>query len=478
MAAYRVPMENATPSGAEPRRVLVVDGDPGMRVLLGETLEREGFAVTVAETGEAVIAAVERTRFDAVVLDKELPDINGLDLVFFLRHRCPGTPVVLIATHGGEPSEAAGRHRGASRYLDKPVRPSDLVAAVHEVAGHRRSTSGRAAMSRVAPRLGPRDDPAGDLWGVVLAGGHSLRLREVTRRMHGQPRPRQDARLAGPHSMLRQTLDRVALEIPWGRTVVAGLHCHARYLEAEFGGSPPPLLLQPRDRGTAAGVLLPAYWIRWHDPGATLAVFPSDHFVAEPRLFMDHVAEAVEFVARYPRWIVLLGAEPSEPETEYGWIMRDAVLGCTASGPVWRVARFVEKPWAASARRCLADGGWWNTGILVAKVATLVDAARQLLPALHGRFVQLAPLIGTTVETRALRRAYAALPSPDFSRAMLEQCVPILAVTPLTGVSWCDLGSPRRLATALGRAGIPSPGLVPSPHGVEAGGSDLRAGSP
>jgi mannose-1-phosphate guanylyltransferase len=239
------------------------------------------------------------------------------------------------------------------------------------------------------------------------------------------------------------------------------------------------VLLQPRDRGTAAGVLLPVYWIRWRDPGATVAVFPPDHFIPEPRRFMDRVAEAVEFVSRYPRWIVVLGAEPSGPATEYGWIMPGAVLGCTAARPVWRAAGFVEGPWAATARRCLAGGGLWNTGVFVAKVATLVDAARQLIPSLHTRFVPLAPLLASTVETRALRHAYAALPGADFSRAMLERCVPILAVTRLTGVFWCDVGSPQRLATALRRAGIPAPWLVPAsdaPHGVSAGGSDPRAG--
>jgi mannose-1-phosphate guanylyltransferase len=280
--------------------------------------------------------------------------------------------------------------------------------------------------------------------------------------------------------MVRQTLDRVALQIPRQRTVVVGLRTHPRYLEAEFGAAPPPLVRQPRDRGTAASVLLPAYWIRWRDLGATVAVFPSDHFIPEPRRFMDRVAEAVAFVSRYPGRIVLLGAAPRRPETQYGWIRPGAVLGRTAGGPVWSVADFGEQPSAATARRWLGDG-LWNTGVFVAKVATLVDAARQLLPGLHTRFVQLGPLLGSSVETRALRRAFATMPSVNFSRAMLEQCVPILAVAPLTGVAWYDLGSPHRPATALRRAGTPAPRAVtPSDcsPGVHAGGRAARAGGP
>jgi mannose-1-phosphate guanylyltransferase len=479
MQSHMMTTESRISTQAEARRVLVVDHDPKMRVFLGETLERAGFAVTIAETGEALITAVEQTRFDAVVLDKEMPDINGLDLVFFMRHRWPETPVILVSSHGGDLSAAVALGRGAARYLDKPVRSSDLVAILQEVTGRRPPDLSLRKASRVASRnLESGDEPAGDLWGVVLAGEPGQRLRGVTRRLHGAPRPRQYARLVGPHSLLRQTLDRVALEIPRQRTVVVSLRSHVRYLEAEFDDASPPLvLLQPSSRGTAAGVLLPAYWVRWRDPGAIVAVFPSDHFIPEPRRFMDRVAEAVEFVSRYPRWIVLLGAEPSRPATEYGWIIPGAVLGCAAARPVWRASGFVEQPSAAAARRCLVDG-LWNTGVFVAKAATLVDAARQLIPSLHTRFVQLAPLLGSTVETRALRRAYAALPSADFSRAMLERCVPILAASRLTGVSWCDLGSPQRLATALRRAGIPAPWLVtPSdePHGVPADESDPRA---
>ena len=103
-------------------------------------------------------------------------------------------------------------------------------------------------------------------------------------------------------------------------------------------------------------MLLPAYWIRWHDPGAIVAVFPSDHVIPEPRRFMDRVADVVEFVRRYPRWIVLLGAEPRPPETQGGLIMPGAELGSTAGGAVWRVAAVGERPWTATAPPWLGAG--------------------------------------------------------------------------------------------------------------------------
>src|SRR6266700_1199921 len=120
----------------------------------------------------------------------------------------------------------------------------------------------------------------GNLWAIVLAGGEGVRLRSLTRRLYGYDRPKQYAALVGARSLLRQTLDRVGLLIPPERTVVVTLASHARYVEAELRGAPRPhVLAQPYDRGTAAGIFLPAHWIRLRDPDATVVVFPSDHFV-------------------------------------------------------------------------------------------------------------------------------------------------------------------------------------------------------
>ena len=101
------------------------------------------------------------------------------------------------------------------------------------------------------------------LWGVVLAGGGGVRLKALAQRICGDDRPKQYVPVFGARTLLRQTLDRVVLGIPPLRTVVVTLRSHARYFAGQWAGPGPPphVLVQPADRGTAAGILFPLHWV-------------------------------------------------------------------------------------------------------------------------------------------------------------------------------------------------------------------------
>jgi mannose-1-phosphate guanylyltransferase len=292
-------------------------------------------------------------------------------------------------------------------------------------------------------------------WAVILAGGEGMRLRPLVRQVLGADRPKQYVRLLGPRTLLRQTLDRVALAIPEERTLVATVRRHAGYIAEEFpGGTRPRILAQPLDRGTAAGVLYPAHWIAWRNPEATVAIFPSDHFLLGETSFMAHVAEVTCWVETHPERLVLLGAPPASPEVEYGWIEPSEALGDLSTGPVRAVRQFWEKPSVARARACLEAGHLWNTSVLVGKVATLVQTGWQALPELSDRLAHIEPFVGTPEEADAVRQAYELMPRANFSKDVLEPCPEALAVSRLPRIVWSDLGSPHRVMEALTRMRI------------------------
>src|SRR5277367_3607604 len=191
-------------------------------------------------------------------------------------------------------------------------------------------------------------------WAIVLAGGEGVRLRPLVRQLCGDERPKQFAKIVGSKSLLGHTLERVGLEIPPARTVIVTCRAHSEYMAREFAEAPPhPVLVQPHDRGTAAGIFLPAHWIYSADPGAVVAVFPSDHFIREGDVFMRHIDKVATFVRRQPERMVLIGAQADTAETEYGWIEPSEPLGRIGAAPILQVTRFWEKPSEVQARACL-----------------------------------------------------------------------------------------------------------------------------
>jgi len=294
----------------------------------------------------------------------------------------------------------------------------------------------RAARPEAAPRM----------WAVVLAGGEGCRLKPLVRRLFGDERPKQYVPLLGPTSLLRATLDRVGRLVPVERTLVVSQYDHSRYLDRELVDfAAPHVLLQPENRGTGTAVLYAAHTIRRLDPDAIVAVFPSDHYIREEDAFLAHVAEVSGFVERHAERLVLLGARPTSPETEYGWVRPGAAIGETNAGPICRVQGFLEKPEPESAQRCMSSGWLWNTFAFVTSLPTLLGAGHELLPEVDDRLSLIAAFSGSRHEGWAVRQAFSMMPTTDFSRGILERCPPWLGVSKLPGLVWSDLGTPRRV---------------------------------
>jgi len=122
------------------RTVLVVDDEPEIVRLVRDYLERAGFAVATAATGEDALRAVRRARPDIVVLDLGLPGLDGLDVARELR-RGGAVPIIMLTARTEEADRVAGLELGADDYVSKPFSPRELVARVRAVL--RRSDTAR-----------------------------------------------------------------------------------------------------------------------------------------------------------------------------------------------------------------------------------------------------------------------------------------------------------------------------------------------
>jgi two-component system, chemotaxis family, chemotaxis protein CheY len=118
------------------QRVLVVEDSATMRGFVTAALEAAGpYAVTQAESGFHALKILPRGRYDLIITDINMPDINGLELVRFIResetHKA--TPLIIISTDGREADRDRGLKLGANAYLTKPFQPEQLLEVVRSL---------------------------------------------------------------------------------------------------------------------------------------------------------------------------------------------------------------------------------------------------------------------------------------------------------------------------------------------------------
>lgn len=291
-------------------------------------------------------------------------------------------------------------------------------------------------------------DGQGNVWGIVLAAGDGKRLSQLTTDERGVVVPKQYCSFAGGRSLLARALARAQSVAPRERVAVVVAGAHRHWWEEELVELPPAnVLVQPCNRGTACGLLLPLVHVRLRDPGAILVVFPSDHYVADEPTFRDAIAEAVRQAAELDGRLLLLGINPDQPDPEYGWIRPASTIGGVPS----RVVSFIEKPDRALAERLMASGALWNSFTFVTSAHTLLALFQRRLPWLVERFA-VAFAAGAGAWWQApLTEVYNDLPTLDFAHAVLERTDEELRVMAVPPCGWTDLGTPTRVAECLRR---------------------------
>jgi two-component system chemotaxis response regulator CheY len=121
-----------------PPRVLVVEDSATMRAFVSAALEAEGrFSVTTASSGFEALKLLPRERFDLFITDINMPDINGLELIRFVRDSPVHgkVPLIIISTDGAERDRERGMRLGADAYLVKPFPPEMLVDLAARAVG-------------------------------------------------------------------------------------------------------------------------------------------------------------------------------------------------------------------------------------------------------------------------------------------------------------------------------------------------------
>ena len=283
-------------------------------------------------------------------------------------------------------------------------------------------------------------------WCVVLAGGDGARLRGLTRFAFGDDRPKQFCPLLGRDTLLQEARQRAERSISPDHILYSLTRIHQNYYLRDLGDRPCQRVVQPSNKGTAPAILYTLLHIARMDPDAVVAILPSDHYYSREDVFTAALESAFAIGEEGPESIVLLGAQPTGPEVEYGWIEMGDVVGPRKG--VLRVTQFHEKPPLPIAKHLLRSGSLWNTFVMVGSVNAFLDLALATVPGLL-RDLKSAPIFSISDGETGLAGIYDQIDPTDFSRQVLSPGATRLLTLPLGDVEWSDLGDPNRVIHAL-----------------------------
>lgn len=269
------------------------------------------------------------------------------------------------------------------------------------------------------------------LWTVIMAGGLGSRFWPVS----STDSPKQFIDVMGVgKSMLQLTFERFAKLCPRQQIVVVTGEAYADRVREQLPGLLPyQVLAEPLRRNTAPCVAYAASLISRIDPDATIIVTPSDLAIFHEDKFFDDLRQAVDTVQRHD-WIITLGAQPTRPDTSYGYIQFREQPSLPEAHNLHEVVTFTEKPPIDMARQMIASGEFfWNAGIFVWTLPVLHRAYRQHLPAIADSFFNL----GLLTPWREMERLYSQCESVSVDNGIMEHAdnVHVLAAS----FGWSDV---------------------------------------
>lgn len=272
---------------------------------------------------------------------------------------------------------------------------------------------------------------------VIMAGGVGSRFWP----MSNEDCPKQFIDILGcGRTMIQLTLDRFRTLVAPENVWVVTSERYAATVRQQLPEIPAEnILLEPCMRGTAPCVCYVSWKIKKRDPRATIVVTPADQLVKDVDNFRQSITESIEFAAETDA-IVTLGIRPTFPSTGYGYIKADLAYSSSRQRNIFSVDQFREKPDLETAKSYIAQPNYfWNSGIFVWSVATIVNAFRVYAPGISSIFEKLLPAYDTADEQSLINEHFPTCENISVDYAILENADGVY-VRP-SDFAWTDLGT-------------------------------------
>ena len=279
---------------------------------------------------------------------------------------------------------------------------------------------------------------------VIMAGGIGSRFWPMSRTSF----PKQFHDILGTGStLIQQTFERFLSICPAENIIVVTSTIYKDLVLNQLEGiKEENILLEPSRRNTAPCIAYAAHRIKKENKDAVMIVAPSDHLVLKEAAFNNTIETAIEQAVNSGN-LVTLGIKPSRPDTGYGYIQFEDDPESELE-QVRKVKTFTEKPDIELAREFIHSGDfYWNSGIFIWTLDSIVNAFAKLLPEVNDLFVDIESSLGTEKEPEAIANVYSMSESISVDYGILEKAKNVNVV--LSDFGWSDLGTWGSLFTQI-----------------------------
>jgi mannose-1-phosphate guanylyltransferase len=271
---------------------------------------------------------------------------------------------------------------------------------------------------------------------VIMAGGIGSRFWPMSR----QNRPKQFLDIMGTGSSLIQlTYDRFKHFSTAEQFMVVTSDDYVDLTKEhlpELGDA--QILAEPSRKNTAPCIAFAAYKLYKQNPDAVMVISPADHVILKEQAFNATLTQAIDHAEKTGN-LVTIGIKPSRPDTGYGYIQFHHD-GDYDQQDVRKVKTFTEKPNVELALQFLQSGDfYWNSGMFVWKVSSIVAAFQKLMPELSELFEEQLDALNGAQEVTAIKKIYSQCPNISIDYGIMEKADNVDVV--LGDFGWSDLGT-------------------------------------
>ena len=272
---------------------------------------------------------------------------------------------------------------------------------------------------------------------IIMAGGVGSRFWPLSRK----EKPKQFLDILGTgETLIQQTFRRFKNNCPEKNIYVVTSEEHKELVVEQLGIDPSNILAEPFRRNTAPCLAYGTFRILKENPDAIITVTPADHLIVKEDVFSRVIKESMDFIETNKDALLTLGIQPDKPETGYGYIQADVKKQVKGFDNLMKVKTFTEKPDLELARKFLQSGDFfWNSGIFIWHVNSIMNAFRKYLPDLFYAFEEGKDIFGTKQEKSFIRSTYTGCKSISIDYGIMEKADNVYVMR--TEIGWSDLGT-------------------------------------